>query len=396
MNTDLTIERMTELIGEAREYSRELAKHKIFLRRADSANYSANVEPGLEGAMKELKHLIQDLEGRRCAKAEARQAERPAAADLEAAVTAAATAAATAALERAANESLNQSIASAAGEPDPALIERARKAAEKAMHRLVESNAKLGTFTATTPVDDDELFQKAEEFKLLESQVQGALADAASKLLACNLLREEEDIENAAGELRDVTAAAQAKLLEWRRAAGIWAEKVARGGNRALLKPPFFSGKPKTLTIYEFIKEWRIYRQDANLSVHEALKELKVAVRDASKAATDSLKTEEAVFEHLKTQYGNVLTLLQAREHEIAGWKECKGTPDFMREWLCHALTRLQNTVELCEEHDIMEFLHDSRIVPHIRVKFTPEMDDKWLDTIEAHCHTNGTGRGGS
>ena len=76
-DTDLTLERMTELIGEAKEYSRELVKHKVFLRRAESANYSANIEPGLEDAMTQLRKVIRDLENRRCAKAEARQAEQP-------------------------------------------------------------------------------------------------------------------------------------------------------------------------------------------------------------------------------------------------------------------------------------------------------------------------------
>jgi hypothetical protein len=79
-NSDLSIERMTELIGEAKEYSRELVKHKVFLRRADSANYSANIEPGLEDAVRDLRKLIRDLENRRGGELRARQAARPAAA----------------------------------------------------------------------------------------------------------------------------------------------------------------------------------------------------------------------------------------------------------------------------------------------------------------------------
>ena len=48
-----------------------------------------------------------------------------------------------------------------------------------------------------------------------------------------------------------------------------------------------------------------------------------------------------------------------------------------------YALTRLQNTVELCKEHNIMEFLHNSRIVHNMQVKFTPEMDMMRLDKIK-------------
>jgi hypothetical protein len=42
--------------------------------------------------------------------------------------------------------------------------------------------------------------------------------------------------------------------MGWRREAGVFAEKIGRS-NQAAVKAPTFTGKPKSLSIYEFAKK---------------------------------------------------------------------------------------------------------------------------------------------
>jgi hypothetical protein len=74
-------------------------------------------------------------------------------------------------------------------------------------------------------------------------------------------------------------------MLKWRQTFGVWGEKTKRAVNRGLLKVPLFNGKPDTLTIYEFEKEFITYKKAAALSVSEGLAELKAAISIPTKKA---------------------------------------------------------------------------------------------------------------
>ncbi len=137
-----------------------------------------------------------------------------------------------------------------------------------------------------------------------------------SLLLECTLISTAE-----AGKV-----ACQKILMDWRRA-GILAEKIGRV-NRANLKAPIITGQPKTQSIYEFCKDWALFKTDAGIYVNEELK----AVREADKDVTNAMETE-----HLKERFGNPMELIHNREAEFASWKRCKGSSKFRQDWFCHA-----------------------------------------------------------
>jgi hypothetical protein len=197
------------------------------------------------------------------------------------------------------------------------------------------------------------------------------------------MYEDEQALAQLVSRLKHSRIEGQAAMVKWRSAAGVFAEKAGRG-NRASLMAPTFTGKPKTLTIYEFFKDWAEYKQDANLSVHEALKELKTAVREADKAATDAMGTEEAIFDHLMERFGNVLELIRAREAEFASWRSCKGSYERRRDFFIHAKARLQNIVDLCTEHDVMDHLYDSEVHKIFQQKLDEDAEERLMDLFES------------
>ena len=68
------------------------------------------------------------------------------------------------------------------------------------------------------------------------------------------------------------------------------------------------------------------------------------------------------------------MLLLSARETEVRGWAECKGNDQARREWLIHAKNRLEATVTLCTDHDILKYLHFSSIAGIVQSKLPYDM----------------------
>ncbi len=78
-----------------------------------------------------------------------------------------------------------------------------------------------------------------------------------------------------AGVVRQLIIGARDDMLKWQQTFGVWGEKTKRAMNRGLLKVPLFSGKPDTLTVYEFVKKFITQKKAATLSVSEGLAEPK-------------------------------------------------------------------------------------------------------------------------
>jgi hypothetical protein len=170
---------------------------------------------------------------------------------------------------------------------------------------------------------------------------------------------------------------AQKVLMGWRREAGVFAEKI-RHGNCSAVKAPIFTGKPKSLSVYEFAKDWAAFKADSNCTVNKALKELKAAVREAHKEVTNAMDTEEAIMEHLIDRFGNPIEMIRSREAEFSSWKPCKGTYEQRRDWFNHARARLQNIIELCTEHEVLDHLYDSQL-NHL---FQQKLDEDSIDIL--------------
>jgi hypothetical protein len=161
------------------------------------------------------------------------------------------------------------------------------------------------------PTEDDDIYKLTEDFKLLSSQIDVACAKAtAVAARVCRLYAEESTLTTLITDREGGKVAAQKVLMGWGREAGVFAEKMGRG-NRAGVKAPTFTGKPKSLSIHEFAKEWAAYKADSNCTVNEALKELKAAVREADKEVTNAVDTEDAILEHLVDRFSNLIEMIR-------------------------------------------------------------------------------------
>jgi hypothetical protein len=217
--------------------------------------------------------------------------------------------------------------------------------------------------------------------KLLSSQIDVACAKTtavAARAISCRLYAEESTLTTLITDTEGGKVAAQKALMGWRREAGVFPEKVGRG-NRAAVKAPTFTGKPKSLSIYEFAKEWAAFKADSNCTVNEALKELKAAVREADKEVTNTMDTEDAILEHLVDRFGNPIEMIPNREAEFSSWKPCKGTYEQRCNWFSYGRARLQNIIELCTEHEVLDHLYDSQLNRLFQQKLDEDSIDKLM-----------------
>jgi hypothetical protein len=113
------------------------------------------------------------------------------------------------------------------------------------------------------------------------------------------------------------------------------------------------------------------------------LKELKAAVREADKEVTNAMDTEDAILEHLVDQFGNPIEMIRSREAEYTSWKPSKGSCEQRRDWFNHSCARLQNIIELCTEHEVLDHLYDSQLNWLFQQKLDEDSIDKFIKIFE-------------
>ena len=287
--------------------------------------------------------------------------------------------------------------------------ERSRRQREKAampekrptaMRKVKEAGTELAkleaAYVAITSLDpecDAELFEKMERLRVIDSQYNAANSDSkeAGKLaMECNLVDEGADLDGAMKAAKDARAYANDKVLDWRKAAGIWADKK-RSSNRSDLKMPTFEASMTAKgTIYDFEREWKEYATAMEYSKEEAVKMLKVAVQPPSRNDILGCQREDEVFSYLRKHHGNPMVLLNAREKEVRGWGQCKGTDMQQRDWLILAKSKLESTLKLCQEHGIERYLHFSSVAAEIQSKFPPELTKDFKLVLKKHLSPSG------
>jgi hypothetical protein len=101
-------------------------------------------------------------------------------------------------------------------------------------------------------------------------------------------------------ELRDIVAVHKRVLTDLMISfSRDWDEKTKRAANRGLLKVPKFTDKSDTLTIFEFEKEFIIYKKAAALLVSESLTQLKEAKASLPRNSNvNDTKTEAQTFRY--------------------------------------------------------------------------------------------------
>ncbi len=171
---------------------------------------------------------------------------------------------------------------------------------------------------------------------------------------------------------------------------GVWQEKSRRAVNRSNLKMPKFTGQPKSITIFEFRKEWLEYKRAAALTKQEGLAELKQAIQTTQRKAVLDMKEEEEIFTHLMVLFGNPKLLLAQRLEEAKGWCKCTSTDTQVRDWLSHVKTRVESTYDLAKEYDIVLELICMPFFEVVESKLTPEFVRKLAKRHSEHADQSG------
>ena len=355
------------LIEKANALKRTLQAGHLYLTANDAAAYAELLDASVTDNRRTISGFIVDLEEARAA-ADATNAATTAAAAREAA---------------AAGHRLN-----------PAKQDLIRGRSRRLLVDVEQLDQECKLFKDMKLKGDEQLYECAEMHKVLAGRVDTAAEE--SKLLAAltlenDLFGESEALDDAAGQLRHFKQLIDQDMLAKRKNAGVWTEKGRRAARRGDLKMPSFSGAATDrFTVYEFEKEWAGYKAALNYSVEEALKELKVSVLPPARSAVDKLVSEDDIFKYLRTHYGNPVLLLSAREAEIRGWQECKGNDQARREWLIHAKNRLEATVTLCTDHDILKYLHFSSLAGIVQSKLPWDMVRDFKKILVKHLSPSG------
>jgi hypothetical protein len=291
--------------------------------------------------------------------------------------------------DRQAQATANKGAASAAAK-QPIIAKRISAAVEE----LVAVQLNLETLILTEPKGDEEVFEKVEQQRVLDERFAAAVMDgkeAARLGLENELLNEAAQLEEKMSACKKAKVAAGEKLIQWRRSAGVWAEKKKRSTARTDLKLPTFSPSlAGQATIYDFEKDWQEYKVAMDFSKEESLRTLKLAIQQPTRNEVDSFSSEEEVFSYLQKHYGNPMVLLNAREQEVRKWSQCCGSDMEKREWLIQAKSKLEATVKLCHTHNIERYLHFSSIAGEIQSKFPPDLTKDFKAILKKHLSPAG------
>jgi hypothetical protein len=368
MGRRVTTACIDSLVRKATEVKRILQEGHLYLMANDPEEYTANLKDAVAENRRSLSKFTADLEEMRAAQQDA------AAAAAREQVTAAAAA------DRAHRSAARQELV------------RSRVTRLLAEVKKLDEEGKL--FRDTKPAGDEQLYECAEQHRVLVQRLDTAIGEGkavAAQALDHDLIVEGKDVDAALACLHQLKLTVDQSMLARRKDAGVWAEKGRRAAARGDIKMPTFSGgSADRLTVYEFEKEWCSYKSAVNYSVEEALKELKMAVQPPARSAVEKLGSEETIFKYLKAHHGNPVLLLSAREAEMRGLSECKGTDHARREWLLHVKNRLEATVALCKEHNIEKYLHFSSVAGIVQSKLPYDMTRDFKKILVKHLSPSG------
>ena len=363
---NLTNERLEQLEAKATTLKRSLQSGHQYLAANDAEEYEANLKAQVTENRRTLSVFIVELEEIRAARQEA-----------------------AAAAAQADNRVADAETARLAARQ---VVVRTRVAALQNQIKTLLVDGQR--FCAAKAATDEELYERAEMHKLLGSRLLTALEECkllANQALEHDLIEESTNLDGAVTMLRALQMESEDSMISSRKVAGVWSEKGRRSAARGDMKMPVFSGAVgEKITVYEFEKDWSMYRAAVNYSVEEALKELKLAVQPPSRAAIQKMANEKLIFDYLKAHFGNPVLLLSAREAEIRAWPDCKGTNTTRREWLINAKDRLEATITLCDDHNISKYMHFSSIAGLVQSKLPEDMTRDFKKVLVKHLSPAG------
>ena len=261
-------ERLQEMLTRTKELKKLLRGNDLLLKRARVAAYDnekqamvREAKAGLTAAMQHFDELLIQLTAERAAAGlgGGAGAGGGAAHDL----------------------GLNVSMSSEGSEVDQELLDhtRQRVISWQAEFRILLN--KIEEMSNDVPTEEEKLYQVGEHLLIVTSEAKVRSRDGesiAAALHKCRAYKEEREILENIATLYSNETALRELMLTWRSEMGVWHEKSRRAVNRSNLKMPKFTGQPKSITIFEFKKEWEDYKKAAALSKQEGLAELKQAI----------------------------------------------------------------------------------------------------------------------
>ncbi len=128
---------------------------------------------------------------------------------------------------------------------------------------------KIEELCADKPVDEEHLYRVSEHLIIISNEAavrSKDVANIAAALHKCRAYREEWQIQEIIATLHTQETTLRENMLAWRGEMGVWQEKSRRAVNRSNLKMPKFTGQPKSITIFEFRKEWLEYKRATALT----------------------------------------------------------------------------------------------------------------------------------
>ena len=174
------------------------------------------------------------------------------------------------------------SMSSDGSEVDQELLDHTRQRAISWRAEYVILMNKIEEMSNDVPSDEEKLYMVGEHLLIVSSEAKVRSKDGesiAAALHKCRAYKEERDIQENIATLYTNETALRELMLTWRSELGVWHEKSRRAVNRSNLKMPKLTGQPKSITIFEFKKEWEDYKKAAALSKQEGLAELKQAIQ---------------------------------------------------------------------------------------------------------------------
>lgn len=206
----------------------------------------------------------------------------------------------------------------------------------------------------------------------LKTDAKEVINDAA----ACGLVNEMKTINTSLSRLR----AEEDRLRKADQAAKETFGAISESGREYITKPPVFSGDPKDLDFFTYVKEWKEFRRQKSVSASHLLHiMLKESLTGQAKRLCSKLESEDEVIKKLQKMFGSPKLLVATKKDEIVKMKKCEGSAYKKREWLIEMSDNLSSLKKLAKDHNVTDDVYNSSLVDHVKSALPPAWGDRFV-----------------
>ena len=201
-----------------------------------------------------------------------------------------------------------------------------------------------------------------------------------SHAIDCDLADECSRIESAYRELERKEVSLHKNIQELKDEYGLAGDSNKFND----LKYPTFSGDQTDKNdYYSFAEDWESYVAIKAPSRSEQLRLLtRQALTGTAKSACKHMTSLEAVFAHLRDNFGNVSDLFSSRVEDIRRLGPCQGGNEKKRKWSVEVRSQLTYLRDLSIKHSMFEDLYTHPVIAEIQENLPVEILRKFLKEI--------------